>query len=96
MSACWLPIGSGSGYSDKVLFLGPNGRSILLSDNANGRDGIWKTDWWECIIDNKFVDYQDRESVCGNIQIKIQIGILVKPSMASHMMKQRRLLVKRY
>ena len=65
------PVGSqlGSGRldttDDKVLFLGPNGRSILLSENANGRDGIWKNGWWECIIDNKFVDYQDRESLCG-------------------------------
>ena len=52
------PVGSqlGSGRldttDDKVLFLGPNGRGILLSENANGRDGIWKTDWWESIIDN--------------------------------------------
>ena len=66
------PVGSqlGSGRldttGDKVLFLGPNGRSILLSENANGRDGIWKTNWWECIIDNKFVDYQDREGLCGD------------------------------
>ena len=37
----------GSGRLDttdkKVLFLGPNGRSIILSENDNGRDGIWKT-----------------------------------------------------
>tara|TARA_B100001248_G_scaffold115151_1_gene86191 strand:- start:1280 stop:4441 length:3162 start_codon:yes stop_codon:yes gene_type:complete len=66
------PVGTqrGSGRLDttdnKVLFLGPNGRSIILSENDSGRDGIWKTEWWECIIDGKHVDYQDQESAgCG-------------------------------
>ena len=42
------PIGyqMGSGKLDtvdsKVLFLGPNGRNILLTENPNGRDGIWQ------------------------------------------------------
>ena len=68
------PVGSqmGSGkldtMDDKVLFVGPNGRSILLTDNANGRDGLWQVNWWECIIDNKFIDYQDREAAgCGDM-----------------------------
>jgi hypothetical protein len=53
---------------DKVLFVGPQGRSILLTDNANGRDGLWQVNWWECIIDNKFIDYQDREAAgCGDM-----------------------------
>ncbi len=65
------PIGyqMGSGRLDttdeKVLFLGPRGRSILLSDNPNGRDGIWETGYFECIKDNKMVDYQDQEAECG-------------------------------
>ena len=59
------PIGyqMGSGRLDtvdsKVLFLGPNGRNILLTDNPNGRDGIWKQGWFDCIMDNKFIDYQE-------------------------------------
>ena len=68
------PAGSqmGSGKLDtmdnKVLFVGPQGRSILLTDNANGRDGLWQVNWWECIIDNKFIDYQDREAAgCGDM-----------------------------
>ena len=60
----------GSGRLDtvdsKVLFLGPNGRSILLTDNPNGRDGIWQQGWFDCILDNKFIDYQNRETAgCG-------------------------------
>ena len=65
------PIGDqiGSGKLDttdtKVLFLGPNG-SILLNDNPNGRDGIWKRNYFECILDNEFIEYQDTESAgCG-------------------------------
>jgi hypothetical protein len=66
------PIGyqMGSGrldtVDDKVLFLGPRGRNILLTDNPNGRDGIWQQGWFDCILDNKFIDYQNRETAgCG-------------------------------
>ena len=66
------PIGyqMGSGKLDtvdsKVLFLGPNGRNILLTDNPNGRDGIWKQGWSDCIMDNKFIDWQEEEAAgCG-------------------------------
>ena len=46
--------------------LGPNGRNILLTDNPNGRDGIWKQGWFDCIMDNKFIDWQDTEAAgCG-------------------------------
>jgi len=71
------PIGEqmGSGKLDttdgKVLFLGPNGRNILLTDNPRGRDGIWQQGYFDCIMDNKFVEYQDRESAgCGPDQIE--------------------------
>ena len=31
--------------------------------------------WFECIIDNKFIDYQNQESAgCGDEAMKIQIG----------------------
>ncbi len=52
----------------QTLFLGPRGRSILMSDNANGRDGIWKSYASECFIDGKLVEWQERQadpSICG-------------------------------
>ena len=51
---------------DKVLFLGPNGRSIQLTENANGRDGVWQQTYAECIIDGAQVQYQNQEAAgCG-------------------------------
>ena len=89
------PVGSqmGSGKLDtmdsKVLFVGPQGRSILLTDNANGRDGLWQVNWWECIIDNKFIDYQDREAAgCGDMDPEIQTLMPSMLPMAFRLMKQ--------
>ncbi len=68
------PAGSqmGAGRLDttdaQTLFLGPRGESILMSDNANGRDGIWKSYTSECFIDGKLVEWQERQadpSICG-------------------------------
>ena len=66
------PIGyqMGSGRLDtvdsKVLFLGPNSKSILLTDNPNGRDGIWQQAWNDCILDNKFIEWDQADAAgCG-------------------------------
>ena len=61
----------GSGKLDttdgKVLFLGPQGRSIQLTENENGRDGVWQQTYAECIIDGAHVQYQNQESAgCGS------------------------------
>ena len=34
--------------------------AYLLTDNPNGRDGIWKQGWFDCIIDNKFIEWRSK------------------------------------
>ena len=97
MSSCWYTRGSGrlDTTDNKVLFLGPNGRSIILSENDSGRDGIWKTEWWECIIDGKHVDYQDQESAgCGEHTDLNPNWYAVEALYGFLTMKHQRLLVK--
>ena len=62
----------GSGRLDttdgQILFLGPRNEPILMTDNQNGRDGIFKTYASECFIDGVYVDYWERENdpdICG-------------------------------
>ena len=52
----------------QILFLGPRGESILMTENQNGRDGIWKSYTSECFIDGTLVEWQERRndpSICG-------------------------------
>ena len=67
-----MPAGNqmGSGKLDttdgKVLFIGPQGRNIQLTENENGRDGVWSQEYAECIIDGAHVQYQNQQSAgCG-------------------------------
>ena len=62
----------GSGRLDttdgQILFLGPRNEPILMTDNQNGRDGIFKTYASDCFIDGVYVDYWERENdpdICG-------------------------------
>ena len=61
----------GSGRLDttdgQILFLGPRNEPILMTDNQNGRDGIFKTYASECFIDGVYVDYWEKNDpdICG-------------------------------
>ena len=62
----------GSGRLDttdgQILFLGPRNEPILLTDNQNGRDGIYKKYVSDCYVDGVFVEYMERQNdptICG-------------------------------
>ena len=68
-----MPAGNqmGSGKLDttdgKVLFIGPQGRNIQLTENENGRDGVWSQTYAECIIGGAHIQYQNQQSAgCGD------------------------------
>ena len=51
---------------ETTIFMGPRGGNIILTENDNGRDGVYSRTFFECIINNAHVDYQDQlEKNCG-------------------------------